>query len=303
MLDPADVQAIVARSSKKALSTVLLFKLQSPGPAKAFLQSWMPNVISGSEAEAAGAPVIHFLFSWKGMELLLQRVQTLDTTEGRREFETFFVDPGQSPDSTAVAEQLGFVGDSAPQGWWERKFTSTDIDLAVLILVDTAEERSEILQRLRRSATEFGLEELELVSFPERALSGGRPIDGRLHFGYRDGISTIEIDWDDSGSAGVVNLREFFVGFPSGDYEVPPIKAGPWQDFARGGSFAGLTWIYQDVATFNKFLHENAAHVAPYAGAENAEEWLAAKLMGRWRDGSPIAKFPDRPPDPPALDQ
>src|SRR6478672_12456285 len=169
------------------------------------------------------------------MELLLQRVQTLDTTEGRREFETFFVDPGQSPDSTAVAEQLGFVGDSAPQGWWERKFTSTDIDLAVLILVDTAEERSEILQRLRRSATESGLEELELVSFPERALSGGRPIDGRLHFGYRDGISTIEIDWDDSGSAGVVNLREFFVGFPSGDYEVPPIKAGPWQDFARGG--------------------------------------------------------------------
>jgi deferrochelatase/peroxidase EfeB len=81
-----------------------------------------------------------------------------------------------------------------------------------------------------------------------------------------------------------------------------PNKAGPWQDFARGGSFCGLAWIQQDVAAFNTFLHENASKVAPYSGTQNAEEWLAAKLMGRWRDGSPIAKFPDRPPAQAALD-
>ena len=45
--------------------------------------------------------------------------------------------------------------------------------------------------------------------------------------------------------------------------------------------------LHQDVALFRRFLADRAR---AYAGAE---EKLAAALMGRWRDGTPIERSPD----------
>src|SRR5262249_225079 len=56
-----------------------------------------------------------------------------------------------------------------------------------------------------------------------------------------------------------------------------------------------FVWIYQDVAAFNHFLRENGPVVAPNLPSRDAEELLAAKLMGRWRDGSPLILTPERP--------
>ena len=42
--------------------------------------------------------------------------------------------------------------------------------------------------------------------------------------------------------------------------------------------------------------------MAQHVGPELAEEWIAAKLMGRWRHGSPLSRFPDAPPPAPELD-
>jgi deferrochelatase/peroxidase EfeB len=302
MADPNNVQSIVARSSAKPLTTVLLFKLSSPQGVKAFLREWRSAVPSGAAKEQESQPSLHFLFSWPALELLLEGHPTLDVNQGRREFETFFVDPVQAPGGPAVAEQLGFVGDSSPAGWWDRRFTSTDIGLALHILFDAPDQRTSFLEQLRRSAASNGLHELKVASFPDGALGGSRPSDGVLHFGYRDGISTIQIDWNDEGAQGTVNFREFFLGYPTENYPVVPAKAGPWQDFAREGSFAGVTWIHQNVGAFNSFLETEAAALVPHARGNNPQEWLAAKLMGRWRNGSPLAKYTDALPRDPKLD-
>ncbi|HUU25936.1 MAG TPA: hypothetical protein VMW68_10290 [Methyloceanibacter sp.] len=201
-----------------------------------------------------------------------------------------------------MAEQLGFVGDSSPETWWDAKFGSDAIDFAIYASFESPQQQAEVLERLRQSARRCGVQELEVESFPERALSGYRPSDGRLHFGYRDGVTSVPVDWEDAGTPGTANIRELVVGYPSDDYPTAPMKAGAWQDFARDGSFAGLTWIHQKAAAFNSFLKEKAAQVAPQMPALHREEWLAAKLMGRWRDGSPLAKFPDAPPPTPQLD-
>jgi deferrochelatase/peroxidase EfeB len=177
--------------------------------------------------------------------------------QGSRELETFFVDPVQAPGGQAVAAQLGFHGDSAPDRWWDRQFVASSIDLAIHASFDTPEQKTEYLDRLRASAARHGLQELALPTFPDRALSGKRPAGGRLHFGYRDGITTPNIDWDDTGRPGTVDVRELVVGYPNDDYPSNPRRPGPWQDFARDGSYVGLAWIYQDVAGFNRFLQSD----------------------------------------------
>jgi len=66
-------------------------------------------------------------------------------------------------------------------------------------------------------------------------------------------------------------------------------------ELARDGCYAMLKWIYQDVARFNQFLETEAPRLAPGRPAAEAQELLAAKLMGRWRDGTPLVLSPDRP--------
>jgi deferrochelatase/peroxidase EfeB len=153
------------------------------------------------------------------------------------------------------------------------------------------------LASLRASAADHGLKELRLreSSFPGSALVGYRPPGGILHFGYRDGITEPLIDWTDSGSGGV-NFREFITGYPSEDYNTKPQHPGTWQDFAREGSFACLAWAYQDVAKFNKFLRDNAEAAEAYAETAGPQEWLAAKMLGRWRKGAPLALYPGGQP-------
>src|SRR5262245_19571005 len=301
MADLGNVQALVARRSNKPLIVVLLFKLGDRSQAKAFLRQWSAGTPAGMAPDIGGQPALHFLFSWNGLETLLQDHPTLDVARGRREFEVFFVDPSQAPNHPAMATQLGLIGDSAPDRWWDGRFASGDIDLAIHGSFDTAEQKADTLDRLRTSAAQHGLQELALPSLPDRALSGFRPADGRLHFGYRDGITTPDVDWNDTGQPGKVDLREFVVGYPNDDYPTSPQRPGAWRDFAQDGSYVGLSWMHQDVAAFNKFLRLNGPVAAPGTEPGKASEWLAAKLMGRWRDGTPLAKFPDEAPSPPVL--
>ncbi|MGH6841626.1 MAG: hypothetical protein ACREDV_05965, partial [Methylocella sp.] len=122
---------------------------------------------------------------------------------------------------------------------------------------------------------------------------------GLLHFGFRDGITKPSIDWNETGAAAPdsINLRQVITGYPSEDYPTSPRFPGVWQDFAREGSFACLTWLHQNVAKFNAFLRENADQAKTYSGDADPQEWLAAKLMGRWRNGTPLALNPVEQPE------
>jgi hypothetical protein len=66
-----------------------------------------------------------------------------------------------------------------------------------------------------------------------------------------------------------------------------------------------LSWVYQDVAGFNRFLADNAkdvsATIAPGLPPDKAEELLAAKMMGRWRDGTPVMLSPNQENPPLAV--
>jgi deferrochelatase/peroxidase EfeB len=111
----------------------------------------------------------------------------------------------------------------------------------------------------------------------------------KAHFGYTDGISEPAI----RGGPGPYppSSREpcepwLFVHLDEAqNYYVPePPELG------RNGSFGVFAVMQQDVAGFEKLLQDNQDRIDP--------ELLAAKLMGRWRNGVPLALSPetDSPP-------
>src|SRR5438045_8327525 len=53
----------------------------------------------------------------------------------------------------------------------------------------------------------------------------------------------------------------------------------------RNGTYVAFRKLHQRVAAFRQYLKENSTSV-------EAEEWLAAKMMGRWRSGAPLALCP-----------
>lgn len=62
---------------------------------------------------------------------------------------------------------------------------------------------------------------------------------------------------------------------------------------AGNGSFCAVRVLAQDVALFRRTLKSEAQRVG------YAEDWLAAKLMGRWYGGAPLSLYPDPAPNPP----
>jgi len=292
-----NLQGLVAYGYRQPRYTILLFGIGDRSSAQAFLRQWLPRVPRGDDAAAAlTAPVINLAFTWSGVRTMLSGNPRFDLEQGAREFELAFTN--LTPDHDEVKEQLGFVGPSAPEAWWGGGFANGDIHLAVYCASDDGEQEANALAAIRASATDAGLTERELPGFENGALSGYRPDGGILHFGYRDGITSPKIDWDGDGSH-PTDFREIVLGYSSDDYPMSPKEPGPWLDLATDGSFACLAWISQDVAAFNRFLDENAHSAAGHAEPGLEREWLSAKLLGRWPDGSPLVRHPTAPPATP----
>ncbi|WP_201304938.1 hypothetical protein [Streptomyces sp. GS7] len=113
------------------------------------------------------------------------------------------------------------------------------------------------------------------------------------HFGYRDGVSHPAVEG--SGISGPNRLEtplqagEFALGYRDGigGLQMPQPEA-----LGRNGSYAVFRKLHQDVAAFRRYLRQAAT------GPQD-EELLAAKIMGRWRSGAPLALGPQH--DDPAL--
>ncbi|MFG1215254.1 hypothetical protein V5F72_10680 [Xanthobacter flavus] len=73
------------------------------------------------------------------------------------------------------------------------------------------------------------------------------------------------------------------------------------RDLGRNGSFLVVRQLAQDVDAFNGFANDAAARYADHPAVpklldrELLPEWIGAKMVGRWKDGSSLVRFPHRP--------
>jgi Dyp-type peroxidase family len=117
----------------------------------------------------------------------------------------------------------------------------------------------------------------------------------REHFGYRDRLTTPEIEGSGieptPGSGPPIKAGEFILGYP--DEDGPPVNLPQPETLSRNGSFMAYRRLQQHVGAFRDFLREQGGPTP------EEQELLAAKLMGRWRSGAPLVLAPEK--DDPAI--
>ncbi|HVI03258.1 MAG TPA: Dyp-type peroxidase, partial [Enhygromyxa sp.] len=187
----------------------------------------------------------------------------------------------------ARATVLGDTGDSSPAGW-ESPLGSNDVHVIITALAPDTARLDATLVRMREALQ--GLRGIEAI-WRQDCYS---PLTGREHFGYKDNIGQPAIEG--SGIPGSnprelpLKAGEFVLGYPDETGGLPPM---PWPDvLGRNGTYVAFRKLHQRVAAFRRYLEANASDMAD-------AELLAAKMMGRWRSGAPLALCPMH--DDPAL--
>ena len=284
-LNRGNVQSLIFGPSPYPISRHLLFNIPIGASGRHFLLELLPLVSSGELKPGDGPSLVNLSLSWTGLLAL----DAFDTMGGVATAAAAFYMFNEPPH----AESLRAVGPSAPETWWGGRFTANDIHVILHAWVKDEEALRAFTSRARDAAARFGIRELIAASDGESIT--GRQIDRQLlHFGYQDGISHPDIDWDsDIPREGALPRGDFLLGYPSPHFGTFP-DTPPFSDFVRDGSLSAFMLLHQDVAAFNRFLRINAPAAAPGRSQADAEEYLAAKMMGRWRDGTPLALSPEQ---------
>src|SRR6202007_2917398 len=76
---------------------------------------------------------------------------------------------------------------------------------------------------------------------------------------------------------------EFVLGYPDEMGDVPPIPQP--EVLGRNGTYVVFRKLHQRVAAFRQYLRANST-------SPGGEEFLAAKMLGRWRSVAPLALCP-----------
>ena len=213
----------------------------------------------------------------------------------------------------ARAELLGDQGPDAPPRW-ETGLRPAEPHVLVTLMAD----RPEALADHRAELAHEGLEVVHqqpaaVIKDPDTGATVGRE-----HFGFADGFAQPAIDGVAAhapdtpvgptprpgqgtpigrGRWRPLAAGEFVLGYAD---EAGVVEQRPVDPLRRSGSYLVLRKLRQNVALFTRFLRGAAA------GDDREARLLAAKIMGRWPDGTPVVKSPEppatTPPDEPDND-
>jgi Dyp-type peroxidase family len=205
------------------------------------------------------------------------------------------------------SSQLGDIGSNDPKNWlWGGHTGNSEID-GVLLLYAPCKHAIEALLALE-------LEYMHGAAAPINCPHTGQPLildaylrcDSTEHFGFRDGISQPFIKGTEDAKKlsrkqarfDVIKPGEFIIGYEGERDRVPAGFAAPAQaanNLQRNGTYLVFRHLEQDVGAFDAFLTK-AAQTALGSTSSRAREWVAARLIGRWRNGRPLI-------DPPFADR
>ncbi|MGK9059079.1 MULTISPECIES: Dyp-type peroxidase [Pseudomonas] len=286
--DLADIQGLIHHHYGYPKTRHLLFEIGSPATGMHMLKFLAPRTNTAVPLNPKPESLLNVGITYGGLEALGVKPQLL------KRFPQEFRD---EPDPVT----MGDFDASDPVNWWNGKFKTQQVHLVVHLYGQSPEALDKVTAEVRAAAG--GNREL-LPLKSESPIEGGwlSDIPGELHFGYHDGISQPTIRWDDGPlQQGEVDYRHFILGYATNEIPSAPqeFASDPSSSLAaelgRNGTYSVFRWLYQDVALFNRFLDSEGPKTFPELSPEDAQELLAAKLMGRWRDGTPLAMSPNAP--------
>jgi Dyp-type peroxidase family len=272
-----DIQSGVLRPRPTPYAaTYIGLRIEDPAAGRELMKRLAAVVTS------AASPTSPLGDTWVSVALTYSGLQTLGVPRESLESLPWEFRRGM----VANASSLGDTGDSSPEHW-EKPLGTGAIHVVLVAVSPDAAGLEQVLEPARKKYRELGPGIAAIWRQDCHAL----PTE-KEPFGFRDGVSHPAIEG--SGIAAFHRERplkpgEFVLGYQD---EVGAVQTTHPEVLGRNGTFVAFRKLHQRVAAFRRYLRDNA-------GSPDEEEILAAKMMGRWRSGAPLALCPMH--DDPAL--
>lgn len=280
-----DIQGFVLRQYLSPILRHFLFKVADPAAARAILgrlvsgdENDAPQISTAAEPPPGVAYHLQIGITYAGLVAL--QVKEKVPNLSFKSFNAFV-------EGAAVrAARVGDTGRHAPENWVGGFGTGSD-HLMLALYATTPEIRDDYTARLTTLLTGGNaFEKLwqgDGAALTEMVNGQAVPVS-KVHFGYTDGISQVTIKGGPEPA--FPDHQEpcepwlFVLSDEAENYYLPDPP-----ELSRNSSFAVFKLIQQDVVGFENFLQSQKDKIDP--------ELLAAKLMGRWRNGTPLVLSPD----------
>lgn len=286
-VEMSDVQANLLRGfgADKAFH----FHLRFPDPDRARRFIAELRITPGSDKPAERGTCLNIGFTHEGLKALGLPSTLLDAFP-----EAFREGPARR------ARQVGDTDESDPRHW---RFGGTDgpsVHAVVSVHCRPGTDAGEPLASMNALIKRHGVEALDPQEGGNLYAHKGEALpDRKVHFGYRDGISQPRIpgvhDMPRNGPGATAVPGDFLLGSEylnsrGGRYigALPP-------ELAHNATYAAYRVVEQKVWEFDDWLERTASN------HDEEPELVAAKLMGRWKNGTPLTSH-DKPMPDDALD-
>lgn len=288
-----DIQGNVLRGYSHRFAAYVNARIDDAAQGRAFLSELAGRITCAvPEARDLRPATLNLAVSRAGLEHLGLAPSTLD------DFPEEFL-----AGMAARAERLGDTGASAPC-CWQDGLGPGDLQVLLIVHADAKPGLDGELAWITAAAERCGVP----LDAPELGDLGAR-VDGpytREHFGFKDGFGQPAVDGQPSPEyrgqgvpvAGSLRLGrrrpgwrmiapgEFILGYRDEDGELAAADV----PLLHNGTFMVFRKLRQDVARFRSLLDQLARE--HFSGDADL---AAAKLAGRWRDGTPLLPRPERP--------
>ena len=270
-LELDDIQSGVLRPRPTPFAaTYTIFRIDDRSAGRELMRRLGTVVASAAHPESPARD------TWISISLSFQGLKALGVPQAS--LDSF---PPQFQEGMAArAKALGDVDESSPEKW-ESPLGSADVHVVLTAISKDTQQLESALNRAREA-----YHQLPGITATWRQDCHASP-DEKEQFGYKDGISHPTIEG--SGIPGSnpqerpLKAGEFVLGYPDEISDSPSIPKP--EILGRNGSYVAFRKLHQRVAAFRRYLKENSSN-------RDSEEFLAAKMMGRWRSGAPLALCP-----------
>jgi Dyp-type peroxidase family len=270
-LELDDIQSGVLRPRPTPyVATYVLFRIDKPEAGRELMRRLSVVVTSAAHPEGSDRSTwVSVALTYRGLKALGVPQASLDSFS-----------PQFQEGMAARAKILGDTGESSPEHW-ERPLGSSEVHVVITAISPNTEHLESAMERAKRT-----YRELPGITAIWRQDCHVRPGE-REAFGFRDGVGHPAVEGSGIPSTNPnerpFKAGEFVLGYPDEMGETPSIPQP--EVLGRNGSYVVFRKLHQRVAAFRRYLKENST-------SSEAEELLAAKMMGRWRSGAPLALCP-----------
>lgn len=292
-----DIQGLIVKGYTHPCSVHMLFKFDQQSSnlkaIKGFFKDLLPYLQSAADWGALKPEMmLNIGLSANGISIVKPELDVPNSS--------FSVTFKKGPwDPNNAQQSLGDYGAGDPSEWWNKKFSNQDVHCVVHVYAMNPTAQNKITDIVNEAAlkTNGAVTELKPLQTPSGRLEQYLLVPSDyIHFSYRDSIDEPDLNQNPQGTD-QQDLNNFLIGYSTLPNPIPGPLSGPEAAFAKNGCYNAFRILYQDVEAFNNFLETQSETIAPQIKntKEYTAEWLAAKMCGRWRNGSPLVLSPENP--------